>query len=204
MRNNCNGKRSLGVTWRFNTSGCSANGEVPQQREKAKGTPVVKIDRDAGFLRFSPFVKPATNESRVCLARRSSGNAIGYHVVFFAAAPGRPIFPFWAGDLPFSRLRSLSSAACSAGSVMGSATTRCKGAIRTGRAVLLDIDLLLFRKDGKGVLPFQGLKTLRQKRSTGPFLSQSRLAIRFRRTVPILSSSGNSSLFSSNVARNFT
>jgi hypothetical protein len=54
-------------------------------------------------------------------------------------APWWFLFDICARFFRLSRLRSLSTAASSAGSVMGLAMTRCKGAILGGKGALLDI-----------------------------------------------------------------
>src|ERR1700674_4292914 len=56
-----------------------------------------------------------------------------------ALAPLRFVFAFRPPCICFSCLRNLSTAACSAGSVIGSATTRCKGAILGGTETFLVI-----------------------------------------------------------------
>ncbi len=80
--------------------------------------------------------------------------ASGYPFLLAAdlAAPLRFVFAFC---FRFSRLRSLSRAACSAASVIGSATTRCNGAILSGGAAFLDMAHSSCESTVNGCSPFR-------------------------------------------------
>src|SRR6266851_4832086 len=72
-----------------------------------------------------------------------------------AHAPLRFVLAFCPRCFRFARLRILSMAVCSAGSVMGTAMTRCKGAILKGGEAFLDIAHSSCETTRNGCSPFR-------------------------------------------------